>query len=153
MADWKELRKRDRAADAEEKIRKILRDLESNEKVVRAIETDDVFVCGKESRHDFVNGKSMSYRGFCINCCDSLIHVEVGVHDKGNKKDIASVRINCSDEAAVAKLKKTEVGEYIIDLTIVDEEGLDVALSLYHGIYLLLKEFKKSLSGKETKND
>lgn len=139
--DWHRVMREARARITEDKIKDIRRNYEINERLVSAIETPDVVACGADPKREFVNGKVMALRGFSVHHCDACHRVEVGVHDKGSKKDVVSVRIALSNDVARAHMRRSKHAD-ILSLTIEDDEALDEAIAIYHGIYLILKEAK-----------
>ncbi len=142
MCDWKEERKKNRAAEAESKIRQTREDLKRDEELISAIETSEVMVYAREPGLDTFSKVLMDKRGFLACYCDTFHKVAVGVHKWGTKKDIVALRLALSNNAARARLRRSKY-EDIININLKDEEALDEALVIFHGIYLILNDFKK----------
>ena len=148
MSDWKEKRRRNRASEAESEIRHACEKLKRDEELISAIETSEVMVYAKEPGIDTFSKMLMDKRGFSLCYCDTFHNVIVGVHNWGTKKDVVALRIALSNNAARANLRRSK-HEDIINLTFQDDEALDEALVIFHGIYHILNDFKKK-NGDET---
>lgn len=150
MSNWKVERKDDRASEAERKIREIRKNLKANEELISAIETPEVMVYARELEEDVFSKTIMAKRGFSVHYCEAVHKVDVGVHDRGSKKDIVSLQLALSNDVARADLRR-EKYEDIVNINIKDIEALDELLVIAHGIYLILFDFKRRNQEEATK--